>query len=292
MMNFPSGRPTRVVLNFSHRCALSCEWCYVPFETKRAHQRVVSGVVDQVASLGFQAITFGGGDPFQYSYIGDLVRRAKAAELQVHIDTHGKSLNPSQENALLIVEVVDVVGIPLDGPNAVVHDGMRNAPGHFDVVLTRLHWLKKIGARFKVNTVVSRRNVDSLPELAALIHELAPWRWSVYQYMPLGPGAEVSVAHSLGTSEFQAAISTVGVRFGVPGAPILEVADKDSRRSTYPIISHDGSVFVHSKELPDVFQPVCSIFDARARDEIDRACGPERPAAVARYFPIDGASMR
>lgn len=283
-------RPTRVVLNFSHRCALNCEWCYVPFEAKRAQLLVVTDVVDRVASLGFQTITFGGGDPFQYSYIGDLAKRAKAVGLKVHIDTHGKSLTASQANMLLVVEAVDLLGLPLDGPNSEVHDGMRNAPGHFDIVLKRMRWLKKIGGRFKVNTIVSRRNIDSLDDLATLIYGLAPWRWSIYQYMPLGPGAAVSEAHSLDLFEFHAAVASVGKRLGVSSAPLVEVADKDSRRSTYPILRHDGSVFVHSNERTDVLLPVCSIFDARAREEIDKACGPERIAAMTRYLPIHAAS--
>ena len=110
-------RPTRVVLNFSHRCALNCEWCYVPFETARALRRVVTSVVDRVASLEFQTITFGGGDPFQYSYVGDLARRAKALGLGVHVDTHGKSLTASQANTLLVTEAIDLLGLPLVGRN-------------------------------------------------------------------------------------------------------------------------------------------------------------------------------
>lgn len=274
---------SRVVLNFSHRCALTCEWCYVPFETTRAQRTIVASIVDRVASLGFHTVTFGGGDPFQYSYLADLAQRAKAAGLNVHVDTHGKSLTQSQANQQLVIGAIDLLGLPLDGPNSDVHDGMRNAPGHFDIVMKRLRWLKTIGTRIKVNTIVSRRNVDSLTELVPLVLELAPWRWSVYQYMPLGPGAQVSAVHSLELTEFHSVIGRVKERLGANGVSILEVADKDSRRSTYPIVHHDGSVFVHSNENAQVLQPVCSIFDSQARYEIDKACGPERRAAVTRY---------
>lgn len=286
MITTISQRPTRAVLNFSHRCALKCEWCYVAFETSRAQRRVVLSVVDRVASLEFQTITFGGGDPFQYSYVGDLARRAKASGLGVHIDTHGKSLTASLANALLVTEAIDLLGLPLDGPGSKVHDGMRGTSGHFDIVMKRLRWLKRIGARFKINTIVSRRNVDSLPELATLVHRLAPWRWSIYEYMPLGPGAAMSAAHSLHLKEFQSAVVSAIAKLGDRGASIVEVADKEIRRSTYPIVHHDGSVFVHSKERPDAFQHVCSIFDSRAREKIDKSCGSERPAAATRYFPI------
>lgn len=258
----------------------------MPFETARAQRRVVTSVVDRVASLEFQTITFGGGDPFQYSYVGDLARRAKALGLMVHIDTHGKSLTASPANTLLVTEAVDLLGLPLDGPDSEVHDGMRSTLGHFDIVMKRLQWLKGIGARFKVNTIVSQRNIDSLPELATLVHGVAPWRWSIYEYMPLGPGAAMSAAHSLHSTEFQSAVAMVVAKLGARASSILEVAAKDSRRSTYPIVHHDGSVFVHSEDRPDALRFVCSIFDARAREEIDKACGPERPTAATRYLPI------
>lgn len=286
MRSLPSGRPTRVVLNFSHHCALNCEWCYVSFDASRAQRKVVMEVVDRIVSLGFQTITFGGGDPFQYSYVGDLARHAKSSGLNVHIDTHGKSLVESQANVTLLAEAVDLIGLPLDGPTPEVHDGMRGAPGHFSLVLKRLRWLRSIGARFKINTMVSRCNVDSLPELSALVQELAPERWSVYQYMPLGPGAAVAATHLLDTSAFQSAAATAAERFSASSTVVLEVADKDSRRATYPIVRHDGSVFVHSKELPDALHPICSIFEAQAREDIDTACGPERQAALSRYTPV------
>lgn len=292
MITTTSGCPTRVVLNFTHCCALKCEWCYVTFGAGRVQRSVVAEVVDRVALLGFHTITFGGGDPFQYSYLGDLARHSKSLGLNVHIDTHGKSLIASNANKRLLTDVIDLLGLPLDGPNADVHDGMRAAPGHFDIVLNRLRWLKKIGARFKINTVVTRRNIELLAELAVLVRELSPWRWSVYQYMPLGPSAEASATHSVDVLEFQAAVASVGKQLGTLGEQMLEVADNESRRSTYPIVDHEGSVFVHSNERADILMPVCSIFDVHARDQIDKACGSERLAAMSRYLPVRATCIK
>jgi MoaA/NifB/PqqE/SkfB family radical SAM enzyme len=255
----------------------------VPFQTPRAQRRVVEAIVDRVASLGFRNITFGGGDPFQYSYIGDLARRAKGAGLYVHIDTHGKSLAASQRTESILRDAVDLIGLPLDGPTREVHDGMRSSPGHFDAVVKRLRWLKRLPVPVKINTIVSRRNVDSIPELATFVENLAPWRWSIYQYMPLGPGASVERTHAMTAAEFESAQVTVSARLGPRAARLLEIADKDGRRSTYPIVHHDGTVFGHSSVDAGVMVPVCSIFEARARELINNACGPERSEAATRY---------
>lgn len=277
---------TRVVLNFSHRCALNCEWCYVSFGVPTAQKKIVSNIVDRIASLNFEVITFGGGDPFQYSYIAEIVERAKAEGLYVHIDTHGKALAQSQKNARLIKNNVDLLGLPLDGPTSEVHDTMRRAPGHFDLLMKRFEWLGCIGAQFKINTIVTRSNVDFLLELAIRVRDLKPSRWSIYQYMPLGPGARVSSVHELEADEFQLAIDLVKERLWRESEFLIEVAEKDSRRSTYPIIQHDGSVFVHSQDEPSYLRHICSIFDRQAREKINEVCGPERAAAMSRYFKV------
>ena len=274
------------MLNFAHRCALQCEWCYVPFETPRAQRGIVEGIIDRVASLGFRTITFGGGDPFQYSYVGDLARRAKEAGLFVHIDTHGKSLTASQRTESLLVDAVDLIGLPLDGPTREVHDGMRSSPGHFDVVMNRLRWLKRLSVPVKINTIVSSRNIDGLPDLSTIVQSLSPWRWSLYQYMPLGPAAKVESIHMLPTASFQSAVARIAARLRSQANGLLEVADSEKRRATYPIVHHDGTVFAHSRTDASVMVPVCSIFDAGARDIIDSACGPERGEAATRYVTV------
>lgn len=254
------------------------------FDAPAARKTIVSDIVDRIASLSFDVITFGGGDPFQYSYIGDIAERAKAAGLYVHIDTHGKALAQSQKNARLITNNVDLVGMPLDGARSDVHDAMRRAPGHFDLLMNRFEWLKRIGAQFKINTIVTRFNVDSLSELATRVCKLNPSRWSIYQYMPLGPGARVASSHEIEIEEFRFAIELAKETLGPQSELLIEVADKDSRRSTYPIVQHDGSVFVHTQDDPSSLQYVCSIFDRQARERIDEACGPERLIAMSRYF--------
>ena len=278
-----NSSPTRVVLNFSNRCALNCEWCYVSFGSVRAHREIVESVVDRVADLGFRVLTFGGGDPFQYSFIASVAERAKKCGLFVHIDTHAKSLRKSVENRSMLLNSVDLLGLPLDGSSAIVHDSMRGAPGHFSLVVDRIKWLNEIGVPFKINTMISRVNYEALPSMACLVSEVNPVRWSIYQYMPLGPAGRVSAKHQLDDADFEFSIKMldrlIGAGFSVP----VEVSNKYSRRQTYPIVQHDGTVSVHSGTDEGSMESVCSIFDAAARDVIDSICGSERESASSRY---------
>lgn len=278
------GRPSRVVLNFAHRCALSCEWCYVPFNTPKADKAVVFAVIERIKALGFTSITLGGGDPFQYSFIGEVVRLAKGLGLNVHVDTHGRSLSHSTVNAELVTGVVDLIGLPLDGPTASIHDSMRGSIGHFDIVMRRLDWLKQIGAKVKINTMVSSQNLDHLLGLAQLIHKLNPWRWSIYQYWPLGPAQAVSETHSVDHAAFSTVAEEASILVRTNASTLVEVSEQLGRRSTYPIVYHDGSVNVHSVSETNSLTTICSIFDENARRRIDEACGPEREDAKSRYL--------
>lgn len=274
--------PDRVVLNFSHRCALSCEWCYVPFVSAPARVDVVLKIVERVQALGFRAVTFGGGDPFQYPFIEAVLRHAKALNLFVHVDTHAKGLRPADATADLLSSCVDLLGLPLDGPTPEVHDEMRSASGHFILIRRRLNWVKSTAVRLKINTVVSASNATTLPELAQLIASIGPQRWSIYQYWPLGPGSAVHLKHHLDDALFEKLSSQAAAVLG-SSATFVEINNRDSRRATYPIIHHDGATFIHSRASQDGFQLVGSIFDDRVRNLIEELCGPERAVAASRY---------
>jgi MoaA/NifB/PqqE/SkfB family radical SAM enzyme len=266
------ARPSRVVLNFTHHCALRCEWCYVPFETPRAEREIVVAIVERIATLEFRSLTLGGGDPFQYPFVPDVIRRAKGLGLNVHVDTHGRSFMPSAVNAKLATDYFDLVGLPLDGPTATVHDSIRTLPGHFDLVLRRLAWLKSLGVRVKLNTMVSQKNAAHLPELAQLVCHLSPWRWSIYQFWPLGPAHRVLNAYEIERGAFDCLAGEAAKHVRTNKLTVVEISDQLSRRATYPLVHHDGSVFAHSVSDPNSFSRVCSIFDVEARELIDDYC--------------------
>jgi MoaA/NifB/PqqE/SkfB family radical SAM enzyme len=282
MANITARRPSRVILNFSHKCALNCEWCYVPFGGLEAQFDVVSNVVDRVVQLGFTSITFGGGDPFQYSFIEFILRRAKMSGLYVHVDTHGKALRQSEKNLALLIEAVDLLGLPLDGSTSDMHNQMRSTAGHFEIISCRLDWLKLYRERLKINTLVSARNVEDLPILANLVVSVAPIRWSIYQYWSLGPGESVSPIHCVSDQKFEEN-ARHAAKIMTGSNTIVEINNRESRRGTYPIVHHDGSIFVHSPAPHNSFQCIGSIFDEGALPLITKLCGGEREAAVSRY---------
>lgn len=277
------NRPLRAVLNFAHKCAMNCQWCYVPFGAPPATEHEVALIVRRIADLGFKWLTVGGGDPFQYSFISKILRYAKSCGLFVHVDTHAKSLHQSQSNLELVSDAIDLLGLPLDGSEPRVHDHMRGSEGHFDLVCRRIEWLSSLRSHIKINTIVSLRNAHDLVNLARLVSSLAPARWSIYQYWPIGPAARVSDNHGLSDSEFLECIEEVSGIIATRKL-ILEINSRESRRDTYPIVHHDGEVFVHASAPHDEFISTGSIFAPNALTSICSACIAERHQAKSRYL--------
>lgn len=274
--------PSRVILNFTHRCAMNCEWCYVPFGTMPAVRENVFLIVKRIVDLGFTSITIGGGDPFQYRFTPDLIRFAKSLNLFVHIDTHGKNLLESVDNMSLISSNIDLLGLPIDGSTSEIHDLMRGSSGHFNLVRRRLSWLFPERSRIKLNTVISAINVFNFQELSHFVASYSPLRWSIYQYWPVGPAARVDTKHSISDVDFIDCTSTLAEAFSNVST-IIEVNSSESRRDTYPIIHHDGQVFIHSPAPENTFVPLGSIFESDIMEKILLGCSAERRAAASRY---------
>lgn len=277
------NRPYRAILNFAHRCAMRCEWCYVPFGEVPVNNSIVVSVMERIAELGFASVTVGGGDPFQYRIAPELLRRAKSLGLFVHVDTHGRALQQTDENIELIESTIDLLGLPIDGSSPLVHDKMRDSVGHFELIWRRLNWLKPFRTRIKLNTVASAVNAGDLIALGELIEGYGPSRWSIYQYWPIGPAARVSSKHSIDDLSFQHYSDELSAKFRITRVK-LEVNARESRRDTYPIIHHDGEMFVHTPAPQNSFVSIGSIFDVDALEKILLWCSAERPAASDRYL--------
>lgn len=278
------SRPRRVIINFTKKCALNCEWCYVDFDKSRIDIDTLIRVIDRVHELGFESITFGGGDPFQVRHLSLAIIQAKTLGLNVHVDTHGISLLESDENSSLINTYVDWLGLPLDGSTKETHDLMRGKKGHFDLVMQKLSWLKETSTRIKINTIVTQVNKHEISSLASLIKMISPHRWSVYQYWPVGVAARASLSHNIQGAEFDAIVDQLDM-FSL-GKTVVEFNNSESRRNTYPILNHEGKVTVHNEYPNNSYNYIGSIFDDNVANQITTTSFGERYQAVSRYKAI------
>jgi radical SAM protein len=193
-----SQRPMLVFWETTRACALRCRHCRasampdpLPGELDPREGRAL---VEQVAAFGrpHPILVFTGGDCLARRDIFDLARFA--SELGVHpamspsVTPH---LNPGAYARMQEVGV-KAVSISLDGALATTHEQVRGIPGHFAATIQAISEAVAAGLRVQVNTAVMRENLDELPELAALLHQLGVDIWEVFFLVVTGRAASQS----------------------------------------------------------------------------------------------------
>lgn len=210
-----------------------------------------------------------------------LVQTAKMAGLFVHLDTNGIGLRCRETDKVALQSHVDLIGIPIDGPNSSIHSLVRGHSKHFDIALNRIRWLHEIGVEIKINTIVTRMNVAALQETVELVRSLAPSIWSVYEYWPLSAGGTAREQWDEPNEGLGKALTALPTNVGVTR---VEKNLRHVRRLTYPIVAHDGEVYVHSTADIDQFQSLGSVFDNDVLRIAFASCTAEREEARKRYI--------
>lgn len=230
----------RLIISFSGRCALKCSFCYAPFNGINPTEAELENILKFALGEHFDVMTFGGGDPLQYSFTRGAIANAKKSGLFVHVDTHG--LGVKQSDYQLFNDCVDLIGLPLDGIND-VHDSIRDKPGHFVHVTKIVHALLGLKTKLKINTLVSNLNVIHIEKLAVYLDEVTPDIWSIYQYMMLSNNLIENAKHSIDLDDFEALFLSL-----TKNHPILniEMGSAQRRNKNYLFVRTDGTLFTHN----------------------------------------------
>lgn len=236
-------------------------------------------MIDRFVELGASVLTVNGGDPFNYRWTPDLIEYAWSRGLKVHVDTNGIMLK--QKHYQLLLERTILLGLPLDGPSADIHDHMRDYPGHFNIVTGHLRELKGSGHPIKVNTVVTEENWMRVGELAQVLEQYQIARWSIYEFFPMEAGERNRQRFELRDDHWDRALQAIEPKartFTIEPGPRVE------RVSSTFVATHAGEVYLKPMAGPARF--IGSVFDDHIID-VWRSLGQtsERDRARGRYMP-------
>jgi radical S-adenosyl methionine domain-containing protein 2 len=175
-------------------CNMRCKFCYATFQDVK-HSILPKGhlpkkqaleVVLQLAEIGFEKITFAGGEPTLCPWLPELIATAKQAGLTTMIVTNGSKLTDSflQNNK----QHLDWIAISIDSLNAETNLATGRAISG-KTVLTKDNYLllankiKQHGYGLKVNTVVNRYNFSE--NISEFIKLTEPVRWKIFQALEI-----------------------------------------------------------------------------------------------------------
>ncbi len=188
-----SSLPPSVSYHLWQPCNMHCRGCFARFEDvcdgvlPRGHlPRESALALTRILAERFEKITFAGGEPTLAPWLQDLVRAAKAASATTMLVTNGTRLSPSYLES--VAGALDWLTLSVDSANPATHVLLGRAARAG--ALSNEHYLsagvraRALGMRLKINTVVSRVNVDE--NMSPFILAMQPARWKILQVLTVG----------------------------------------------------------------------------------------------------------
>jgi MoaA/NifB/PqqE/SkfB family radical SAM enzyme len=178
----PTGDRARIIqVHPSRRCNLRCRHCYSvssPAERDRLDVALLSQAVTDAAALGYNVVSFSGGEPTIYPGLPALLAAAHGAGMTTAAVTNGITLTNAR--LAMLRGRLDLLAISLDGvPES--HNRMRGARA-FESMAARLPPLRESGIPFGFIFKLTQSNLE---ELAWVVEFAATNGASLLQVHPL-----------------------------------------------------------------------------------------------------------
>lgn len=181
-----NGKPVPSSVNWhvTKSCNYNCVYCFAKFKdiNKGLPFKEALKVPRILGRAGCQKLNFAGGEPLMYHRLTDLLKESHNARLVTTIQTNGSLLDRGwiEKNTPFL----DGIGISLDTADETIQNILGRGNGnHVERTLKNAELLKKYGVPIKINTVVTSYNLDD--DLRPLIKEIDPYRWKVFQTLPI-----------------------------------------------------------------------------------------------------------
>lgn len=195
--------PVALLAEVTHRCPLSCLYCYNPLELTRRENELSTDdwkrVIAEAAEMGVLQMHFSGGEPLLRTDITELLKEAAAHELFTNLITSGIGLTPAR-----LEEIVnaDVGSFQLSFQAADEATTIEVSGGPFlKKKLEVAQMVKETGIPFSTNVVLHRKNLHQVGELLDLAYEAGSRRielantqyygWGLLNRSQLIPSAEM-----------------------------------------------------------------------------------------------------
>ena len=174
-------------------CNMRCGFCFATFQDIDQHvlpkghlgREDCISVVESLAGAGFKKINFAGGEPMLCPWMPELIRKAKLLGLTTSIVTNGSRITAEWLDA--IKGSLDWIALSIDSvePSTLLKIGRttRSGPMSEEDYLGMIGLIRQHEIRLKINTVVTRRNLEE--DLRGFIVKARPERWKLLQILPV-----------------------------------------------------------------------------------------------------------
>ena len=175
----------------TRRCNLTCKHCRAAAEDHVYDNELTTEasfkLLDQIREVGQPIIILTGGEPLLRDDIFDIAAYGDKIGLRMVMAPNGTLLN--EENVARLIESgIKRISVSLDGATAASHDAFRGLEGAFDGAVNGINTAKALGLEFQINTVITKTNLNEIPDILALAESLGAAAHHIFLLVPTGRG--------------------------------------------------------------------------------------------------------
>jgi radical SAM protein len=182
--------PFVVIWENTRACDLACVHCRAAAQPRRNRFELTTeegfALIDQIAELQPKVFVLTGGDPLKRDDTYALIQYARMRGLEPSLTPSATPLLTEDAVSKMKQHGLGRMAVSLDASNAAAHDDFRRVAGSFDLTLRAIQAAGREAIPVQVNTTVTRRTVDDLPNMVALLEDLGISMWSVFFAVPTG----------------------------------------------------------------------------------------------------------
>lgn len=183
--------PIAVLWDVTSKCNLQCHHCVVSSglqkETWLPLDKCLS-LIDEMASFGVMQLILSGGEPLTRMDLFQLAEHAVRRGLSLQIATNATLINKKTAQKMAGLNIHAQVS--LDAVEPAVHDRFRNKRGAWGKTVNGIRLLQAAGVYVSVASVVTKLNIDQIPDLYRYVAELGVNCFRIMPFVPCGRGHE------------------------------------------------------------------------------------------------------
>lgn len=190
-----TGTLRLVAWEITRNCNLNCVHCRAaatrgPYEGELDTQSCIA-LLDQIRKLGTPIVILTGGEPLLRPDIFEIAAYGTQKGLRMVMAPNGTLI--TRENAARLFDAgIKRISISLDGSDRESHDAFRGVKGAFEGALSGIRIAREAGLEFQINTTVTRKNLEQIPEIQDLAVDLGAAAHHIFLLVPTGRGKYIA----------------------------------------------------------------------------------------------------
>jgi len=190
--------PLLVYWEATQACDLACMHCRAeavshrhPLELSTEEAKLLLRQITEFGEERRPHLVITGGDPLQRPDLFELIAYGRELGLNISVTPAGTPRLTPEVVQQLKVAGISSLALSLDGSDASKHDTFRGVPGSFRWTVEAARATRSAGIALQVNTMVTPRTLDDLPQTYQVVQELDIARWALFFLIPMGRGQKL-----------------------------------------------------------------------------------------------------